>query len=130
MVEIALTPEGGADRVFGELPAVLLGLQWHGAAVFQPPEGAVVLARNDHCAVQALRVGPCAWGVQFHVEVQSSTIPKWARVPEYDEALARTGASAAALEGAVEANLGTMAETTRRLFQGIVSSVVGVTITQ
>jgi GMP synthase-like glutamine amidotransferase len=130
VVKIALTPEGRADRVFGELPDVLLGLQWHGAAVVQPPDGAVVLAGNDHCAVQALRVGSCAWGVQFHVEVESSTIPKWARVPEYEEALTRTGSSAASLERAVEANLETMAETNRRLFQGMVSSVVGATLPQ
>jgi GMP synthase-like glutamine amidotransferase len=130
VVEIALTPEGRADRLFGELPEVLLGLQWHGAEVVQLPEGAVALAGNDHCTVQALRVGPCAWGVQFHVEVQSSTIPKWALVPEYDEALARTGWSAASLERTVEANLDTMAETTRSLFEGIVSSVVGVILPQ
>jgi GMP synthase-like glutamine amidotransferase len=130
VVEIALTPEARADRVFGELPEVLLGLQWHGAEVIQLPEGAVALAGNDHCTVQALRVGPCAWGVQFHVEVQSSTIPKWARVPEYEEALARTGWSAASLERTVEANLDTMGATTRRLFEGIVSSVVGVILPQ
>jgi GMP synthase-like glutamine amidotransferase len=130
VVKIALTPEGRADRVFGELPETLLGLQWHGAAVVEPPEGAVALAGNDHCAVQALRVGSCAWGVQFHVEVEASTIPKWARVPEYEEALARTGSSAASLERAVEANLETMADTTRRLFQGVVGSVVGVGLPQ
>jgi GMP synthase-like glutamine amidotransferase len=128
VVEIALTPEGRVDPVFGGLPDMLHGLQWHGAAVVVPPEGALTLAGNDHCAVQALRVGACAWGVQFHVEVQASTIPKWARVPEYDEALARTGASAAALEAAVEANLETMADTTRRLFQGILGAVVGVAL--
>ena len=125
VVEIAVTPEGRADRVFGELPEILLGLQWHGAAVVHRPEGATVLAENDHCAVQALRVGSCAWGVQFHVEVEASTIPKWARVPEYEEALARTGSSAASLERAVEANLETMAETTRRLFRGIVGQALG-----
>ena len=130
VVKIDVTPEGRADRVFGELPEILLGLQWHGAAVVQPPEGAVALAGNDHCSVQALRVGSCAWGVQFHVEVESSTIQKWARVPEYEEALARTGSSAASLERAVEANLDTMADTTRRLFHGIVSSVVGVALPQ
>jgi GMP synthase-like glutamine amidotransferase len=130
VVQIALTPEGRGDRVFGELPETLLGLQWHGAAVVQAPEGAVALAGNDHCAVQALRVGSCAWGVQFHVEVESSTIAKWARVPEYEEALALTGSSAASLERAVEANLETMADTTRRMFQGVMSSVLGVTLPQ
>jgi GMP synthase-like glutamine amidotransferase len=98
--------------------------------VLRPPDGAVALAGNDQCAVQALRVGACAWGVQFHLEVESSTIPKWAKVPEYEEALVRTGSSAASLERAVEAHLETMAETTRRLFQGIMSSVVGVTLPQ
>jgi GMP synthase-like glutamine amidotransferase len=128
VVRIALTAEGRADHVFADLPEVLLGLQWHGAAVLQPPEGAVVLAHNDHCAVQALRVGPCAWGVQFHVEVESSTIPKWARVPEYEETLMRTGSSAAALEEAVEIHLATMAATTRALFEGIIASVTGATL--
>jgi GMP synthase-like glutamine amidotransferase len=128
VVRIALTAEGRADHVFGDLPEVLLGLQWHGAAVLQPPEGAAVLAHNDLCAVQALRVGPCAWGVQFHVEVESSTIPKWARVPEYEEALTRTGSSAAALEEAVESHLATMAAMTRALFEGIVASVTGATL--
>jgi len=128
VVNIALTPEGRSDRVFGQLPEVLLGLQWHGAAVVRLPEGAVALAGNERCTFQALRVGTCAWGVQFHVEVESSTIPKWARVPEYDEALARTGSSAASLERAVETNLAAMAEIARRLFLGIMASTVGLTL--
>ena len=128
VVQVALTPEGRTDPVFGELPEILLGLQWHGAAVLQPPEGAVALAGNDHCTVQALRVGTCAWGVQFHVEVESSTIPKWAHVPEYEEALTRTGSSAASLEQAVETNLETMADTTRKLFEGIMGLTIGLTL--
>jgi GMP synthase-like glutamine amidotransferase len=130
VVEIALTPEGRADRVFGELPDMLLGLQWHGAAVVQPPEGAVTLAGNAHCTVQALRVGTCAWGVQFHVEVESSTIPKWARVPEYEEVLEHTGSSAATLERAVETNLETMTGISRKLLQGVVGSTIDLTLLQ
>jgi GMP synthase-like glutamine amidotransferase len=128
VVEISLTPKGLYDHVFGHLPEVVLGLQWHGAAVERPPVGAVVLAGNDHCAVQALRVGGRAWGVQFHVEVETSTIPKWAQVPEYEEALARTGSSAASLEQAVETHLEPMATAARTLFQGIVGSLVGLTV--
>ena len=37
VVEIALTPKGLYDPVFGHLPEVLLGLQWHGAAVERAP---------------------------------------------------------------------------------------------
>ena len=130
VVEIRLSPKGLYDPVFGHLPEVLRGLQWHGAAVQRPPLGADVLAGNDHCAVQALRVGARAWGVQFHVEVEASTIPKWAQVPEYEDALARTGSSAASLEQAVRTNLETMTSTTRTLLQGIVGSLVGVTVPQ
>ena len=128
VVEISLTPKGLYDHVFGHLPEVVLGLQWHGAAVERPPAGAAVLAGNDHCAVQALRVGARAWGVQFHVEVETSTIPKWAQVPEYEEALARTGSSAASLEQAVETHLESMATAARTLFEGIVGSFVGLTV--
>jgi GMP synthase-like glutamine amidotransferase len=130
VVEIQLTPKGLYDPVFGHLPEVIRGLQWHGAAVERPPPGAAVLAGNQHCAVQALRVGRRAWGVQFHVEVEASTIPKWAQVPEYEDALARTGSSAAFLEQSVRTNLDTMTTATRTLFQGIVGSLVGVTVPQ
>jgi GMP synthase-like glutamine amidotransferase len=75
-------------------------------------------------------VGTCAWGVQFHVEVESSTIPKWARVPEYEETLTRTGSSAASLERAVESNLGTMADISRKLFEGIMGLTVGLSLPQ
>jgi GMP synthase-like glutamine amidotransferase len=128
VAEISLTQKGLYDQVFGHLPEVVYGLQWHGAGVERPPVGAAVLAGNDHCAVQALRVGARAWGVQFHVEVETSTIPKWAQVPEYEEALARTGSSAASLELAVETHLELMASAARTLFQGIVGSLVGLTV--
>ncbi len=130
VVEISLTPKGLYDPVFGHLPEVLRGLQWHGAAVERLPPGAAILAGNDDCTVQALRVGTRAWGVQFHVEVEASTIPKWAQVPEYEDALARTGSSAASLEQAVRTYLATMATTTRTLFQGIVGSLAGVPVSQ
>ena len=128
VVKIARTPEGRADPVFGELFDTMLGLQWHRAAVDQLPEGSVSLAGNEHCTVQALRVGSCAWGVQFHVEVETSTVPKWARVPEYEETLAGTGSSAAALERAVETNLETMGAIARKLVQGIMGSTVSLAL--
>ena len=40
------------------------------------------LRRCRHCAS-----GPLAWGVQFHVEVEPGTVPKWAAVPEYERTL-------------------------------------------
>ena len=56
--------------------------------VAQPPEGAVVLARSAACPVQAMRVGPNAWSMQYHVEVEPDTVTNWAAVPAYRAALA------------------------------------------
>ena len=43
VLDITVTPEGRADPVFGTLPAVVPGLQWHEAEVVEPPPGAAVL---------------------------------------------------------------------------------------
>jgi GMP synthase-like glutamine amidotransferase len=76
------------DPLFSGLPQPARGLQWHGAHVVSLPPDGVVLATNAHCPVQAIRVGDCAWGVQFHVEVGDSTVAEWAEVPEYAAAVA------------------------------------------
>ena len=60
-----------------------------------PPE-AVVLASNPACAVQAMRVGRHAYGVQYHLEILPSTVADWQAIPAYRTALhAAIGAEAA-----------------------------------
>ncbi len=113
--DVELTPEGVADPVVGMLPARLPALQWHEAEVVEPPPGAVVLARNAHSAVQALRVPPLTWCVQFHLEVGSATVPKWAAVPEYERTLVENLGSARVLEEAVRNHLTTMTVATANL---------------
>jgi GMP synthase-like glutamine amidotransferase len=112
---IELTPSGAADPVVGRLPSSLPGLQWHEAEVVEPPPGALVLAGNEHSAVQALRAGPAAWGVQFHLEVGPGTVRKWAAVPEYARTLTETFGSARLLEEAVTRHLGVMRAATADL---------------
>ncbi len=89
--EVLRTVDGRRDDIFSHLPDALPGLQWHHAEVTDLPPDGVKLATNESCAVQALRVGRCAWGVQFHLEVGASTIDEWAKVPEYEEVLAHSG---------------------------------------
>jgi GMP synthase-like glutamine amidotransferase len=113
--DIELTPEGVADPVVGTLPQRLPGLQWHAAEVVEPPPGAVVLARNEHSAVQALRVPPVTWCVQFHLEVEPRTVPKWAAVPEYERTLVASLGTARALEDEVRKHLSTMTAATANL---------------
>ncbi|MDP6573412.1 MAG: type 1 glutamine amidotransferase [Rhodospirillales bacterium] len=85
--DVALTEEGRADPLFRGLGPILGCLQWHGAEVSPLPAGAVVLASNPACAVQALRVGAAAYGLQFHGEITAETVPDWGKIPAYREAL-------------------------------------------
>jgi GMP synthase-like glutamine amidotransferase len=84
---IRLTEAGRADPLLAGLPAEVPVFQWHSAEVSAPPQGATVLATGDACAVQAMRVGPHAWGLQFHIELTAATVPEWAGIPEYDRSL-------------------------------------------
>jgi GMP synthase (glutamine-hydrolysing) len=93
------TPEGGADPVLGRLPGMLSAFHWHGDT-FELPDGAVLLASSAAYRNQAFRVGPVAYGVQFHLEASASTVASWAAVPEYRASLEHVG-GARALPGLV-----------------------------
>lgn len=54
------------DRVF----------QWH-MDTYDLPGGATLLAEGDQVRHQAFRVGPVAWGVQFHLEIDASELEQW-----------------------------------------------------
>jgi GMP synthase-like glutamine amidotransferase len=124
VTEIELTVEALTDPVFSDLPSRLRGLQWHGAQVVGLPPDGVVLAANANCAIQAFRVGPCAWGVQFHLEVGAATVPEWAQVPEYRIALETYGdGDADWLGAAVTRHLAAMQRDTETLLSGILTLV-------
>jgi GMP synthase-like glutamine amidotransferase len=132
VVDIELTDDGVADPLFADLgplfggsQPVVPGLQWHGAEVTEPPPDAVVLGRTARCAVQAMRVGQHAWGVQFHVEAGPSTIPVWAAVPEYERTLAAHFGSAAVLEADVARHRAAMDAVARGLVHGLLDTVLG-----
>jgi GMP synthase-like glutamine amidotransferase len=131
VIDIELSDDGLADPLFADVasllcasPAVLPGLEWHGAEVTELPPDAVTLARTPACAVQAIRVGDHAWGVQFHVEAGPSTVPLWATVPEYERTLAAHFGSAAILEDDVRRQRAAMDATARVLVQGLLGSVL------
>jgi GMP synthase-like glutamine amidotransferase len=80
---VELTPEAGSDPVFAGLPERFPAFQWH-LYSFELPEGATPLARNERC-LQAFRVGPAAWAIQFHAEVTHESILYWAHAYSPDE---------------------------------------------
>ena len=89
ILDVTLTPDGAADRLFDGVGATTRCLQWHGAEVAEPPPDAVVLAQSPVSAVQAMRVGETAYGIQYHCELTPDTVSEWGAVPAYEQSLER-----------------------------------------
>ncbi len=68
-------------RTADEVPAV----HWNDDVVTRLPSGTVVLARAERGELQAARLTPTVWGVQWHPEVGAEIIGAWA---EHDRDLA------------------------------------------
>ena len=70
---VSLVGEAEQDPLFKDLPRELTVLHWHGET-FDLPPGAAHLAVSRAYPNQAFRAGPRAWGLQFHLEVDSAAI--------------------------------------------------------
>ena len=89
VLAVDLTPDGRADPIFEQMAGRQHALQWHSVCVAQAPEDAVVLASSPVCRVQAMRVGDCAWSMQYHVEVEDDTVRNWGAIDAYRPQLGR-----------------------------------------
>lgn len=87
VMQVQLTEMGATGVFFDGLPEHIACLQWHSAEVTRLPPGGQVLATSPDCAVQAMRWGPRAYSLQFHVEAELDTVANWAAIPEYASAL-------------------------------------------
>ncbi|OPY91282.1 MAG: GMP synthase (glutamine-hydrolyzing) [Syntrophus sp. PtaU1.Bin208] len=67
-VDIHLLPASSTDPLFCGLPSPFLVHTTHAQSVLSLPQDAVRLASNSFEANHAFRIGPCAWGIQFHPE--------------------------------------------------------------
>lgn len=67
-VPLHLLPAAAADPLFRDLPQRLPALAVHAQSVRELPPNAILLAGNDFEPHHAFRVGPAAWGIQFHPE--------------------------------------------------------------
>ena len=83
LARVTLTPEGLIAPLLGGFPEEFETFQWHGAEVSLAPAGAVILAQNAACPIQAFRWGPVAYGFQYHVEITETTVAEWLQIPEY-----------------------------------------------
>ncbi|MGM0571050.1 glutamine amidotransferase [Marinobacter sp.] len=66
--EVSCTREGRQDPLLGQLPPSFPAHLTHAQSVLELPPGAMLLATSDGEPHQAFRIGPHAWGVQFHPE--------------------------------------------------------------
>jgi GMP synthase-like glutamine amidotransferase len=65
------------DPLFAEVPFAPDVLQWHQDEITELPAGALLLAASPHYPYQAFRLGPCAWGTQFHIECDTAMFASW-----------------------------------------------------
>ena len=74
---VAKRDAAAEDPLLSQLPFTPDVVQFHSDEVSRLPAGATVLAVSPHCANQAFRVGPSAWGLQFHVETTPELLRAW-----------------------------------------------------
>jgi GMP synthase (glutamine-hydrolysing) len=74
---LRLRPEASGDPLFRNLPPEVTAIENHIDQITRLPSDAVWLASSDDCPHQAFRLGPAAWGVQFHPEADADRILTW-----------------------------------------------------
>ena len=79
--DVELTDDGAKDPVLSAFSKRQRVFQWHEDGI-SIPDGTVHLARSPASNVQAFRSGEHAYGLQFHLEVDSSLIDRWLTVPD------------------------------------------------
>jgi GMP synthase (glutamine-hydrolysing) len=95
---LALSVDAYADPLFANLGQEVEArvFQWH-AYTFSEPAGSVHLASTTSCANQAFCYGGFAYGLQFHLEVDSALIERWLKHSELKHELEPLGGEAHAL---------------------------------
>lgn len=79
-----LGPVAALGTGAGDVPAV----QWNNDVVTRLPDGGVDLAHTGRGELQAARLAPSVWGVQWHPEAGAEIIAHWAE-HDRDDALER-----------------------------------------
>lgn len=78
--QIPLTAAGSLDPLFAGLPGHQFAFHWH-TDVFDLPNGSIRLASNETTPNQAFRYGSRAYGLQFHIELNTDIASIWLHDP-------------------------------------------------
>jgi GMP synthase-like glutamine amidotransferase len=101
--EVEVTAEGAVDPLLAPLAPTFEAFEWHSYECRLPAD-AVVLARTPVC-VQAYRVGPSAWAIQFHAEVSAADAAHWVDDYRSDVDAVRIGVDPEALRAETESKI-------------------------
>src|SRR5438552_3238562 len=82
--DVHFTDEGSSDPLYMGLPGQQKVFHWH-EDTFDLPPGAVLLASNNNTRNQAFRYGNCAYGTQYHIELNNSLLDSWLYHPALTE---------------------------------------------
>lgn len=77
-VAVQLQSAAQTDTLFSGLPETVHVHASHGQSVWKLPPAAYLLASSDRDPHHAFRVGPVAWGVQFHPEFSGAVTAAYA----------------------------------------------------
>ncbi len=87
VMAIHKTDSGKHSPYLKNLPGKMNCLQWHSAEVKSAPAGMDVLSYSDKCAIQSLSLGGQVFTMQYHQEINTSTVSNWSTIPVYKDAL-------------------------------------------
>lgn len=118
---VAVAGAGATDPVLGPLGPEFEAFGWHSYECVLPPD-AVVLASSPVC-VQAYRIGPCAWGIQFHAEVSRRDALSWIEDYAADPDAVAAGVDPAALRAATEPRIAAWNDAGRALCRRFLRAV-------
>jgi GMP synthase (glutamine-hydrolysing) len=118
--KVTLLGAAASEPALAGLDSEQLVLHWHGDT-FDLPAGAVHLASTALSPHQAFRIGPRAFGLQFHVEANAAIAKRWA-VEDADFVRAARGPDGAA---AVIAESDRVADGARTAGDRMIRNIVG-----
>lgn len=119
---VVLADDCADDRLLAGLSSTLTVMHWHGDT-FDLPSAAVRLAGNANYPNQAFRLGPVAWGMQFHLEVTAVAVEGFLAAFAADAERADGGPDA--IRAATPAALASLAESKRLVFERFAGLVAG-----
>jgi GMP synthase (glutamine-hydrolysing) len=78
LLDVGWTAEAVDDELMGGLVGPRRAMHWNDDVVSRLPDGARQLATASTGEVQAARLAPTVWGIQWHPEVDDGLVAAWA----------------------------------------------------